>query len=89
MTERVYGIGGAARAAGVSVKAIRYDEEIGLIPRTRRRANGGPKRALPFPEKRADAVSRIGLRGAKFREEPRTGTGCPTPAGPNAAAAGR
>lgn len=41
MTERHYSIGEAARAAGVTVKATRYYEEIGLIPPTRRRNNGG------------------------------------------------
>jgi DNA-binding transcriptional MerR regulator len=41
VAEQGYSIGEAARAAGVSIKAIRYYEEIGLIPRTRRRANGG------------------------------------------------
>lgn len=31
----------AAHASGVTVKAIRYYEEIGLIPHTARRTNGG------------------------------------------------
>lgn len=31
----------AAQASGVTVKAIRYYEEIGLIPHTARRTNGG------------------------------------------------
>lgn len=41
MAELNFSIGEAAKAAGVSIKAIRYYEEIGLIPRMRRRANGG------------------------------------------------
>lgn len=41
MTDQGFSIGEAAKAAGVSIKAIRYYEEIDLIPRMRRRANGG------------------------------------------------
>ena len=41
MKERGRSIGAAAKASGVSIKAIRYYEDIGLIPRTLRRANGG------------------------------------------------
>lgn len=41
MTHQIYSIGEAARAAGVTVKAIRYYEEIGLIPHAARRENGG------------------------------------------------
>ena len=39
MQGRAYSIGEAAEASGVSIKAIRYYEEIELIPRARRRAN--------------------------------------------------
>lgn len=41
MMEQGYSIGEAAQVSGISIKAIRYYEEIGLIPRMRRRANGG------------------------------------------------
>ena len=41
MQERVYSIGEAAQVSGVSIKAIRYYEETGLIPRVQRRANRG------------------------------------------------
>ena len=38
---RALAIGQAAEATGLGVKTIHYYEEIGLNPRTRRRANGG------------------------------------------------
>jgi MerR family transcriptional regulator, copper efflux regulator len=40
MTEFSYSIGDAAEAAGVTVKAIRHYEKIGLIPNAMRRRNG-------------------------------------------------
>lgn len=40
MTEFCYSIGNAAEAAGVTVKAIRHYEKIGIIPRAMRRSNG-------------------------------------------------
>lgn len=41
MRAKAYSIGETAKTSGVSIKAIRYYEEIGLIPRAQRRANGG------------------------------------------------
>lgn len=38
--QATYSIGEAAEASGVSIKAIRYYEEIRLIPKVDRRANG-------------------------------------------------
>lgn len=41
MKNQAYSIGEAAKASGVTIKAIRYYEEIGVIPRSPRRTNGG------------------------------------------------
>ena len=41
MKDPGYTIGEAANASGVTVKAIRHYEEIGIIPRALRRPNGG------------------------------------------------
>lgn len=64
-------IGEVARAAGISVEAVRFYERQGLLPKPRRRASSGYRRYSSDAARRISfiqAAKRIGFRLQEIRE---------------------